>query len=150
MPSDAIDWFRGIFAEANRRVTQRLVNVPNIRETSLDDGLIECLIPDTAPLLLPSGTIVRMDAHNVGGLRRIVWPPWKKAIHVGDDLVALGNLVQKRRDINLDEKRIEIGEKELSAMLEDQQRLIDTERNRLETLAEADVRVPTRGTVASR
>jgi hypothetical protein len=76
MPSDAIDWFRGIFAEANRRVTQRLVNVPNIRETSLDDGLIECLIPDTAPLLLPSGAIVRMDAHNIGGLRRIAWPPW--------------------------------------------------------------------------
>ncbi len=76
IPPDAIAWFRGVFAEANRQVTQRLVNVPNIRETSLDDGLIECLIPDTAPLLLPSGAIVRMDTHNIGGLRRMGWPLW--------------------------------------------------------------------------
>lgn len=71
IPPDVVAWFRGAFAEANRRVCERLINVPNIRETSLDDGLIEALIPDTAPLLLPSGAIVRMDAHNIGGLRRI-------------------------------------------------------------------------------
>jgi hypothetical protein len=50
--------------------------VPNIRETSLDDGLIEALIPDTAPRLLPSGAIVRVDTHNVGGLRRFGDPHW--------------------------------------------------------------------------
>lgn len=71
IPTDVVGWFRRAFAEANRRVCERLINVPNIRETSLDDGLIEALIPDTAPLLLPSGAIVRMDVHNIGGLRRI-------------------------------------------------------------------------------
>jgi hypothetical protein len=71
IPADVVAWFRSVFAEANRHVCERLVNVPNIRETSLDDGLIEALIPDTAPLLLPSGAIVRMDAHNIGGLRRL-------------------------------------------------------------------------------
>jgi hypothetical protein len=76
IPADVVDWFRGVFAEANRWTCERLVNVPNIRETSLDDGLIEGLIPDTAPRLLPSGAIVRMDTHNIGGLRRIGWPPW--------------------------------------------------------------------------
>lgn len=76
IPADVIGWFRKIFADANRKVCERLVNVPNIRETSLDDGLIESLIPDSAPLLLPSGSIVRMDTHNVGGLRTLGWPLW--------------------------------------------------------------------------
>jgi HlyD family secretion protein len=66
---------------------------------------------------------------------------------VGDDLVAVGNLVQKRRDIDLDEKRMEIEAKELSAVLEDHQRFIDTERKRLESLAEANVRVTTAGNI---
>jgi hypothetical protein len=76
IPDDVVTWFRGVFAEANRRVCERLVNVPNIRETSLDDGLIEALIPDTAPRLLPSGAIVRVDTHNIGGLRRFGDPHW--------------------------------------------------------------------------
>jgi hypothetical protein len=76
IPHDVVDWFRSVFGEANRRVCERLVNLPNIRETSLDDGLIEALIPDTAPTLLPSGAIVRMDTHNIGGLRRLGWPHW--------------------------------------------------------------------------
>jgi hypothetical protein len=71
-----VAWFRSIFADANRRVCERLVNLPNIRETSLDDGLIEAMIPDSAPTLLPSGAIVRMDTHNIGGLRRLGAPHW--------------------------------------------------------------------------
>src|ERR1700704_2914682 len=71
----------------------------------------------------------------------------EKGIYVGDDLIAVGTLVQKRRDIGLDEKRMEIEEKELSAVLENNQRLIDAEQNRLDTLAEANVRVPTAGEI---
>jgi multidrug resistance efflux pump len=71
----------------------------------------------------------------------------EKGIYVGDDLVAVGNLVQKRRDIDLDEKRMEIEEKELSAVLDDHQRLIDKEQKRLDTLAEADVRVTNAGKI---
>lgn len=74
IPDDVVAWFRTVFTEANRRVCERLVNLPNIRETSLDDGLIEALIPDSAPTLLPSGAIVRMDTHNIGGLRRLGAP----------------------------------------------------------------------------
>jgi hypothetical protein len=76
IPEDVVTWFRGIFSNANRSVCERLVNLPNVRETSLDDGLIEALIPETAPRLLPSGAIVRMDTHNIGGLRRIGRPHW--------------------------------------------------------------------------
>jgi multidrug resistance efflux pump len=70
-----------------------------------------------------------------------------KGIYVGDDLIAIGTLVQKRRDVDLDEKRMEIEEKETSAVLEDHQRLIDAEQKRLETLAQANVRTTTAGSV---
>jgi biotin carboxyl carrier protein len=70
-----------------------------------------------------------------------------KGIYVGDDLIAIGSLVQKRRDIDLDEKRMEIEEKELSAVLEDHQRLIAKEQKRLDALAGASVRTPTGGKV---
>jgi hypothetical protein len=76
IPDDVISWFREVFSQANRSVCERLINLPNIRETSLDDGLIEALIPDSAPTLLPSGAIVRMDTHNIGGLRRLGGPHW--------------------------------------------------------------------------
>ncbi len=76
IPADVIAWFCSVFASANQRVCERLLNLPNIRETSLDDGLIEALVPDSAPTLLPSGAIVRMDTHNIGGLRRLGERPW--------------------------------------------------------------------------
>ncbi|WP_225670368.1 HlyD family secretion protein [Bradyrhizobium hereditatis] len=62
-----------------------------------------------------------------------------KGIYVGDELVALNNLAQKRRDINLDATRMEIEEKQQSAVLADLERLIETEQKRLANLAEADV-----------
>jgi multidrug resistance efflux pump len=71
----------------------------------------------------------------------------EKGVYVGDDLVAIGTLVQKRRDIDLDEKRMEIEEKELSAILEDHQRLINREQKRLDALAGANVRTPTGGKI---
>src|ERR1700737_1254324 len=71
----------------------------------------------------------------------------EKGVYVVDDLVAIGSLIQKRRDIDLDEKRMEIEGKELSAVLEDHQRLINKEQKRLDTLAEAHVRTPTGGKI---
>ena len=70
-----------------------------------------------------------------------------KGVYVGDDLIAIGTLVQKRRDVDLDEKRMEIEEKETSAVLEDHQRLIDVEQKRLDTLAQANVRVTAAGNI---
>jgi hypothetical protein len=71
----------------------------------------------------------------------------EKGVYVGDDLVAIGTLVQKRRDIDLDEKRMEIEEKELSAVLDDHQRLIDKEQKRLDASAAAKVRTPAGGKI---
>ena len=70
-----------------------------------------------------------------------------RGLYVGDDLVAINTLTQKRRDIDLDARRMEIEEKELSALLADRQHLIDVERNRLEILAAADVHSSAQGKV---
>ena len=71
IPTDVIVWFRAAFAKANKAASELLVNVPNVRETSLDDAFIQALIPRSAPTRLSSGATVRMDIHNIGGLRRI-------------------------------------------------------------------------------
>ena len=71
----------------------------------------------------------------------------QKGIYVGDDLVALATLVQKRRDIDLDARRMEIEEKELSAVLEEKQRLMNIESKRLEAMVAADVRAPNAGNI---
>jgi hypothetical protein len=71
IPNDVIAWFRNAFAEANRKVSEMLLNAPNIRETSLDDAFVMALVPRSAPTRLGSGALVRMDIHNIGGLRRL-------------------------------------------------------------------------------
>ncbi|WP_249127896.1 HlyD family efflux transporter periplasmic adaptor subunit [Bradyrhizobium lablabi] len=71
----------------------------------------------------------------------------EKGIYAGDDLVAIGILAQKRRDISLDATRMEIEEKELSAILQDKQALAAQERQRLAILTEADVQVTNRGKI---
>jgi multidrug resistance efflux pump len=71
----------------------------------------------------------------------------EKGIYVGDDLVAIGLLVQKRRDIDLDARRMEIEEKELSAILQDKQALAAQERQRLATLTEAEIQVTRPGKI---
>ena len=71
IPQDVIDWFRHLFGCANRRLSETLLNVPSVRETTLDDDFIQAIIPHSAPTRLGSGAIVRIDVHNIGGLRRI-------------------------------------------------------------------------------
>jgi len=103
IPKDAIEYFRSAFAEANRVATERIVNVPNIRETTLDDTLVDALIPFSPPKRLQSGAVVEMDVHNIGGLRRIYH--WETAdiailvfIYRGRQMVAqkIGMLQTKR------------------------------------------------------
>jgi len=103
LPKDVIDYFRKAFRSANRQVTELVLNVPNIRETSLDDCLINALIPLSPPNKLPSGAVVQMDIHNIGGLRRA--STWETAdiavlvfIYRGTKMVAqkIGLLQSKR------------------------------------------------------
>jgi hypothetical protein len=103
IPNDVIAYFRKAFADANRVATEHILNVPNIRETSLDDVLVNALIPYSPPKLLKSGAVVEMDIYNIGGLRRL--GHWETAdiavlvfIYRGPQLVAqkIGMLQTKR------------------------------------------------------
>ena len=47
-----------------------MLAVPNIRETTLDDVFVQTLIPNMAPRILASGAVVRLDVHNIGGIRQ--------------------------------------------------------------------------------
>jgi hypothetical protein len=71
IPTDVRGFVRRAFGEANRQVTELIWHVPNVRETSLDDQLINALTPRRAPTKLPSGAVVEMDIHNIGGLRHL-------------------------------------------------------------------------------
>lgn len=70
LPDDIVDWVRKIMCECNDEVTERLVNQPNIREPSLDDAFISNVSRFAAPKALPSGAIVMLEVHNIGGLRQ--------------------------------------------------------------------------------
>lgn len=68
IPPDIIDWFRDIFAEANKRLSEKIRNSPAIHETYLDMTLIEHLLGYAAPHLFPSQWVIRIDTHYIGGL----------------------------------------------------------------------------------
>lgn len=103
IPEDVIEYFRGVFRDANRHVTGLLYNMPNVRESSLDDYLISSLIQQSPPRVMPSGAVVEMDIHNIGGLRRVY--KWETAdiavlvfVYRGANIVAqkIGFLQSKR------------------------------------------------------
>jgi multidrug resistance efflux pump len=73
----------------------------------------------------------------------------KQGVYVGVDLAPIAELVQKRKDIALDAKRMTIEETELRASVEDREQLIDAERKRLDSLADAEIVAPSPGEVLS-
>lgn len=98
-----MDWIRFVMGESNNDVTERIVNQPNVREPSLDDALITKVSQFAAPKLLPSGAVVMMEVHNIGGLRQ--FDKWELAdiafvIHVsigGKPLDQKIGLLQSKR-----------------------------------------------------
>jgi hypothetical protein len=68
-PAQVISYVRGIFAGANRRVSEKLARVPNCSEPSLDLTLIEHLTRYAAPRVVAPGWTVKLDVHFLGGLR---------------------------------------------------------------------------------
>lgn len=70
-----------------------------------------------------------------------------KGVFVGDELVGLATLSQKRRDIQFDTQRLAIEQTELEASLRDQQNLLTAERERLSSMAAAAVETPSVGEI---
>ncbi|MDQ1850735.1 hypothetical protein Q9299_20735 [Gemmobacter fulvus] len=104
LPEEVIAWFRARFEEANRSVTENLVNNPNARETTLDDALLAPLQKRQAPVQFPSGTVVHMQVHNIGGLRRLY--RWEVADIGVLVTVSQGGVVQGQKIGVLQAKRL--------------------------------------------
>lgn len=68
-------------------------------------------------------------------------------VFVGDDSVAINILAQKRRDIDLDAKSMDIEARQQSGVVENLQRIIDVEGGRLERLGASSVVSPGSGKV---
>jgi hypothetical protein len=72
IPSEIIEWFRAIFASANRRLAEKLLNVPAIPESHLDTTLVEHLSGYATPRRFRSDWTIRLDTHYIGGLRHFI------------------------------------------------------------------------------
>ena len=72
-----------------------------------------------------------------------------KGIYVGEDLLALAEISQKRREIEFDTQRLAIEEAELHARIRDQARLLDIENQRLDSLAHTTIAAPLTGAIFS-
>jgi HlyD family secretion protein len=72
-----------------------------------------------------------------------------RGIYVGEDLMAVNTLFQKRRDIDLDAQRMDIDKKQESAILAELKHIMGAERERLSSLAAADVVSSTQGRILS-
>jgi len=68
-PPQVIGYIRRVFAQANRRVSEKISRVPNCSEPSLDLTLIEHLTQFAAPRVVAPGWTVKLDVHFLGGLR---------------------------------------------------------------------------------
>lgn len=68
-PSEVHHYVSSVFRTANRRVCEKIANVPNCPEPSLDLTLIEHLSQFSGPRVVAPGWAVRIDIHYLGGLR---------------------------------------------------------------------------------
>jgi hypothetical protein len=69
IPPEILDWFREVFASANRRLCEKIRNVPAIPEPHLDTTLVEHLSGFAAPRRFPTDWVIQIDTHYIGGLR---------------------------------------------------------------------------------
>jgi hypothetical protein len=69
IPKEVVDWFRGIFADVNRRLAEKMLNAPATPEPTFDLTFIEHLTNYAAPRKFKSDWAIRIDTHYLGGLR---------------------------------------------------------------------------------
>ncbi len=69
VPQDVLVWVKGVFAECNRRVTDRLDRNPNAPEESFDLTWIEQVGRYSSATIFPSQWTAKIETHYLGGLR---------------------------------------------------------------------------------
>ena len=72
LPSDVLEFLTKVFSQCNRAVTRKISKMPTTYETSLDHTFIDQLSNYAAPARFPSGWMVRIDTHYLGGGRHFL------------------------------------------------------------------------------
>lgn len=65
LPADVIDYLRGIFVEADDKLTKRLELQPNVHEESLDLAFIDAVAQHIGPYITRSDTVVTIDIEDI-------------------------------------------------------------------------------------
>src|SRR5436309_26000 len=69
LPTEVIDWVRGMFRGCNERIATKLSNNPNLPEESLDLTWIEHFSQFSSPVNIAKTWTVKVETHYLGGLR---------------------------------------------------------------------------------
>lgn len=69
LPGDVVDYISHTFQAANRAAATRLDRMPTTHEENLDMALIEAIDTASGPHITPSGVVVDVEIHFVGGGR---------------------------------------------------------------------------------
>ena len=85
IPSDVQGWLRQTFRSCNERVSAVVNRVPTTHETSLDMAFIEHFASMAAPVRFPSGWVVEISTHFLGGGRHFGdWPGLPRRWEIAD------------------------------------------------------------------
>lgn len=85
IPSDVQVWLRDTFSACNERVSSIVTRVPTTHETSLDMAFIEHFAGMAAPVRFPSGWVVEISTHFLGGGRHFGdWPKFPRRWEIAD------------------------------------------------------------------
>jgi hypothetical protein len=91
LPDDVVRYIRDLFVTANDAVAARLDRMPTVHEESLDLALIDVIAAAVGPHVVPSGVVVDVDIHFLGG--GVHWDRWEVA--------DIGTIFNFRRGANL-------------------------------------------------
>jgi hypothetical protein len=72
IPADVKAWLLEVFGGLNEQVSRQHSAMPTTFEETLDYSLVQYLLQFRAPVTLPSGWLVRIDTHFLGGMRHFV------------------------------------------------------------------------------
>jgi len=85
IPADVRQGLGGVFAGCNERVATVITQVPTIHEVPLDMTFIQHFLGVSAPRRFPSGWVVEISTHYLGGGRHYgEWDDWPRRWEIAD------------------------------------------------------------------
>jgi hypothetical protein len=98
LPADVQTWLRNSFQSCNEHVSAVLSRVPTNHETTLDMSFIDHFAGIVSPFQFPSGWVVQVSTHYLGGGRHVGdWPGLPRRWEIAD-IGILGRLMQPDDD----------------------------------------------------